>query len=168
MVSTYASCAQVTAGPYFLIISSSIVLLAVIDANRKFITIDVGSYGKEGDAGIFMKSDLFKKIQNGQLKILPPTKLPEADIEMPYVFVGDDAFSLTNYMMKPYSKNHASQDRSKRIFNYRLSRARRNLKMLLAYYVNDFQISSCSNIFFTYCSKPSCRRQVGYVSLYHP
>lgn len=30
----------------------SIVLLALVDANSKFIGIDIGSYGREGDAGI--------------------------------------------------------------------------------------------------------------------
>lgn len=29
----------------------SIVLLAMVDANCKFIGIDIGSYGREGDAG---------------------------------------------------------------------------------------------------------------------
>lgn len=35
----------------------SIVLLALVDANCKFIGIDIGSYGREGDSGTFF---LFK------------------------------------------------------------------------------------------------------------
>lgn len=31
----------------------SIVLLAIVDADCKFVAIDVGSYGREGDAGKF-------------------------------------------------------------------------------------------------------------------
>lgn len=33
----------------------SIVLFAVVDTEYKFIGIDVGSYGRESDAGIFNK-----------------------------------------------------------------------------------------------------------------
>lgn len=36
----------------------SIVLLAMVDANYKFIAIDVGSFGREGDSGIFLKSKM--------------------------------------------------------------------------------------------------------------
>lgn len=36
----------------------SIVLLAIVDANCKYVAIDVGSYGREGDAGIAF-SDCF-------------------------------------------------------------------------------------------------------------
>lgn len=43
----------------------SIVLLAMVDANYKFIAIDVGSFGREGDSGIFLKSPMGKKILNG-------------------------------------------------------------------------------------------------------
>lgn len=35
----------------------SIVLLALVDANNKFIAIDVGSFGREGDAGKIMSGD---------------------------------------------------------------------------------------------------------------
>lgn len=34
----------------------SIVLLEMVDANNKFVIVDIGSYGKEGDSSIFLKS----------------------------------------------------------------------------------------------------------------
>lgn len=111
-----------------------------MDANRKFIIVDIGSYGKEGDAGIFMKSNLFRKIQSGELNIPPPAKLPASNVQLPCVFLGDDAFSLTDYMMKPYSKNHSSQDRSKRIFNYRHCRARRTTENAFGILTQRFRI----------------------------
>ena len=102
----------------------SVVLLAVIDANYKFMFVDVGSYGKEGDSGIFDKSELGRKFSSGDM-FPPPQKLPKTDVVLPHVFVGDEAFRLHPNMMKPYSKPVASADKEKAIFNYRLSRARR-------------------------------------------
>jgi len=102
----------------------SIVLLAVVDANYKFIFTDVGSYGKEGDSGIFDKSNLGKLYRNGNL-FPPPCKLPNSSVVLPHVFVGDEAFRLHTNMMKPYSRPVASVDNRKAIFNYRLCRARR-------------------------------------------
>ena len=37
------------------------VLLTMVDANCKLIAVDVRSYGKEGDSGIFNKSEIGKK-----------------------------------------------------------------------------------------------------------
>jgi hypothetical protein len=48
----------------------------------------------------------------------------ETNIMFPYVFVVDSAFALNNHMMKPYSGVH-DKGNGKRVFNYRLSRARR-------------------------------------------
>ncbi|GFV81209.1 uncharacterized protein TNCV_4772371 [Trichonephila clavipes] len=41
----------------------SMVMLAVVDADCKFTAVDVGSYGREGDAGIFLKSEIGRRIK---------------------------------------------------------------------------------------------------------
>jgi hypothetical protein len=43
---------------------------------------------------------------------------------MPYVFVADDAFPLTEHIMKPFPVG-VQKGSPRRVFNYRLSRARR-------------------------------------------
>jgi len=103
----------------------SIVLLAMIDANYKFIAIDVGSFGKEGDSGIFLKSTMGKKILDGSFGFLEAKQLPGSTKVLPHVIVGDEAFRLHTNIMKPYTKKASRDDKSKSIFNYRLSRARR-------------------------------------------
>lgn len=45
----------------------SIVLLALIDPCYNFIVVDVGSYGKNFDGGIFLNSNFRKTLQNGKL-----------------------------------------------------------------------------------------------------
>lgn len=42
----------------------SIILFALTDANYKFMAIDVGSFGREGDAGIFSKYSLYRLSYN--------------------------------------------------------------------------------------------------------
>lgn len=102
----------------------SVVLLAMVDANYKFLLIDVGSYGKEGDSGIFKKSRMRHLVESEAI-FPPPAILPKSDIILPHVVLGDEAFSLSEHMMKPYCKNQALDDSKKRRFNYHLSRARR-------------------------------------------
>lgn len=101
----------------------SIVLMATCDADYNFTTIDVGGYGKQSDGGIFMGSTLGKKLASRSLNVCEDRKLPRTDRTMPCFFVGDEAFPLSTYLMRPYSGR--GLDPEKRIFNYRLSRARR-------------------------------------------
>lgn len=67
----------------------SIVLLAMVDANYKFIAIDVGSFGKEGDSGIFLKSTMGKKILDGSFGFPEAKQLPGSTKVLPHVIVGD-------------------------------------------------------------------------------
>lgn len=102
----------------------SIVLLALVDAKYKFLAIDVGSYGKEGDSGIFSKSSMGKRIYSGQFGLPQACELPGSNKCLLYVIVGDEAFRLHKHVMKPYNRAQA-KDFEKGVFNYRLSRARR-------------------------------------------
>ncbi|KAL8595199.1 hypothetical protein ACOMHN_043352 [Nucella lapillus] len=104
--------------------SFSTVLMALVDANLKFIYIDVGSYGRNSDGGIFAHS-MGKAMATNALKFPPDARLPYADNlgPLPYVVVADEAFPLSKHIMRPFPGRSLSLD--KRIFNYRLSRARR-------------------------------------------
>lgn len=100
----------------------SIILMAVCDAQCRFTLIDLGSNGRLGDRGVWSNSPIREGIENGTLN-LPGVKTLSNGKQVPHVFVGDEAFPLKNYLLRPYSR--ASLNLSTRIFNYRLSRARR-------------------------------------------
>lgn len=56
----------------------------------------------------------------------------------PYFFVGDEAFPLRRNLLRPYSKRSLTNER--RIFNYRLSRARRCIENTFGVMVGRFRI----------------------------
>lgn len=101
----------------------SIVLLALVDADYRFIAVDVGGYGKNSDGGIFSDSNIGKKLKNGTFGMPKDRPVIENGKALPYVIVGDEAFPCKTYLMRPYPGRGLSED--KKIFNYRLSRARR-------------------------------------------
>ena len=103
----------------------SLVLLAIVDADYKFVLVDIGSNGSNSDSGIFQESAMGKRFESKTLNI-PESEIIEGAEEfgaLPYVLVGDEAFALNENMSRPYPGKGLS--RTKRIFNYRLSRARR-------------------------------------------
>ena len=103
----------------------SVVLLALVDAHLKFIYIDIGSYGRNSDGGIFSNSTLGKGLYEGKLNLPPNSPILEAPHlgPMPYVMVADEAFPLHQNIMRPYPGKKCGE--KEQLFNYRLSRARR-------------------------------------------
>ncbi|CAM5167171.1 unnamed protein product [Eretmochelys imbricata] len=97
----------------------SIVLQALVDHKGCFTNINVGWLGKVHDNRIFRNSGLFQKLQERTL--FPDQKITVGDVEMPIVILGDSAYPLMPWLMKPYT---GSLDSSQELFNYKLSKCR--------------------------------------------
>ena len=65
--------------------------------------------------------DLFRQ---GNLNISPCIKISGSDYGFSYFFVGDEIFPLQDWLMRQYAGNSLINELRK-LFNYRLSRARR-------------------------------------------
>ncbi|XP_068236897.1 uncharacterized protein [Palaemon carinicauda] len=102
---------------------TNIVLTAVADASYKFPSVDIGAEGGASDGGTWSNCSLHDTVEDNRAGVPQPEPLPNDGQPVPYHFVGDDAFALRTWMMKPFS--HRSQILRERIYSYRLSRARR-------------------------------------------
>ncbi|XP_033118810.1 uncharacterized protein LOC117118352 [Anneissia japonica] len=83
----------------------------------------VPEIGAPDDGGVFQDCTLRDALEKGKLGLPEPAPLPNDDQPVPYSIVADDAFQMRSWLMKPYP--HRQMTRQQRIFNYRLSRARR-------------------------------------------
>lgn len=118
----------------------SVVLLAVVDAHYKFLVVDIGSYGKNSDGGIFSHSKLGQDLDKGILNVPKEKELPGTNCLAPYEFVGDEAFPLKTFLLRPYPGSQSNGDGEKTVFNYRLSRARRVVENTFGILSQKFQV----------------------------
>ena len=117
----------------------SIILFAVADADYNFVFADVGCNGRVSDGGVFLNSKLYSMLENNERDMPPPEPLPSRpQVDLPYFIVGDDAFPLKSYLLKPYPKTGLTTE--KRIANYRFSRARRVVENVFGIVTNRFRI----------------------------
>lgn len=119
-------------------------MLAICDASYRFKYLDVGAYGSEGDCNILKHSKFGSDVLQDRLRF--PENATVNGVKLPFFFVADDAFPLCKRIMKPYGHKNLSEQ--ERIFNYRLSRARRCIK----------------NAFGLLCSKWACLKKTLYCS----
>lgn len=88
--------------------------MAIANANFKFIMCDYGTNGRVSDGGVMENTLFYDKLINGTLQ-LPSTALCR------YF-----AFALRDKFFNPISQKELNRER--RVFNYRLSRARQILE----------------------------------------
>ncbi|XP_036143496.1 uncharacterized protein LOC118645845 [Monomorium pharaonis] len=97
--------------------------MAIVDANYRFIWVDIGDYGSMNDAGIWSKTALREALEQNTICLPEACFLPHTDCVQPFALVGDEGFPLKTYLMRPFSRRNLLNIEAK-VFNYQLSRAR--------------------------------------------
>lgn len=116
----------------------SIVLLGIVNSNCEFILANIGTNGRVSDGGVIENTQFYQKLTNNLLNIPNERQLPGTNIQLPFVFIGDEAFALRSDFMKPFSQKDLNHER--KIFNYRLSRARNTVECTFGILASRFRI----------------------------
>ena len=116
----------------------SLILLALVNAEYKFLWVNVGVSGSLSDAQIFNCSKLRRKIENSTLGLPPPESLTPGGPSLQYFLLGDDAFALMPWLLKPYSRRQLT--REERLANYRINRGRRVIENAFGILVGKFRV----------------------------
>ena len=118
-------CPRNSASEYFNYKNAfSIVLFALVDANYNFMFVDVGYQGRISDSGVFTNPELYKKLETKTLCLPQPVPLNVREKSVPYFFILDEAFPLSENFVKVYPGQHPKNSKE-RISNSRICRARR-------------------------------------------
>ncbi|CAN2388613.1 nuclease activity [Pristimantis euphronides] len=101
----------------------SIVFMAVADSQYKFVAINLGAYGSTGNSWVLLTSEIGMQILWEGRMLSAPRALSGSTPPVPYFMVSDEAFPLKPNLLRPYLRR--GLDAQRRIFNFRLSWARR-------------------------------------------
>lgn len=100
--------------------------MGVCDYRYRFVLVDVGAPGRQSDGGVFRDSIMGQRFENGTMNLPRPNEIYPDGPVLPYFLVGDEAFGLKSYIQRPFpGRSTGNLSIPKKIFNYRLSRARR-------------------------------------------
>jgi hypothetical protein len=120
---------------------NSIVLMCVGSADYQIIMADAGVNGRISDGGVLGYTRFGRLLNDGGLNLPEPSPLPNAQNQdqVPFVFVGDEAFDLTKNFMKPFGLT-GRLSLSQHVFNFRLSHARHVIENIFGILVARFGV----------------------------
>ena len=102
-------------------------MIALVDANYKFIYVDIGCQGCLSDEAVYQNYSFYKSLRTDQLEIPVDRQFPDLSdmsdsflnqnsrqVKMPCIIVADDAFPLSRNCRKHYPKKKLA----KKLANY--------------------------------------------------
>lgn len=117
-------------------------LLAICDALKNFIYVDIGSYGQQTDGGILFNSTFGKRLDLKKLNFPPSICLPHTTLSFPFFIIADTAFPLKENLLTPYAGDHLHLSDIQNNFNSEHSSARKIIENAFAILVRRWQIFS--------------------------
>ncbi len=117
-------------------------LLAICDAFKNFIYVDIGSYGQQTDGGVFFNSTFGKRLDMKKLNFPPPNPLPHTNTPFPFFIIADSAFPLKEHILTPYAGEHLHLSDIQANFNYEQCSVRKIIENAFAILVRRWQIFS--------------------------
>lgn len=126
---------------YIIIIKKfySVVLITIVNHNYEFIYVDVGKQGRISDGGVIQATTFYRRLQNQTLNLPKPM---DCDENLNFIFIGYEAFTLEENVLKPFPQKSLNYER--RIYNYRLSRTRNVVENIFGLTANRFHILQTS------------------------
>lgn len=115
------------------------VLMAIVDSNYEFLLLDFGTNGRIYDGGVLQNTKFFEMLQDNKMELPEAEVVKNSSTSLLYVFVADDAFPLRVDMIKPFRQADL-HSRERKIFNYRLSRARHIVENAFGILASRFRI----------------------------
>ena len=67
-------------------------MLALVDANKRFLTVDVGQCGRVSDGNVFADSNIAMRLARQNIGLPPDENL--GGVPLPYIIIGDETFPL--------------------------------------------------------------------------
>ena len=123
--------------------TNSIFSLVVAGSNDEVTWADNGMNGRTSDGGVLRIGKVGQMLEEGSLNLPAPEPLPGRSVPTPYVFIGDNGFTLQPNFMKPFLRKNL--DLFTRICNCRFSRARRILENVFGIKTNRWRVYRSPN-----------------------
>ena len=95
-------------------------LLSCLVSSTQIIDLSgptLGAMALQSDCAVFNRSNLKAALEAGSIGFPPDEHLPQDDEPMPYFLMGDDAFPLRTWLVKPFSTRNLVE--AERLSNYR-------------------------------------------------